>query len=305
MRRCPGCSARASPSRTRSGRSPWTDRHRETRRDDGRPLHVRARLAVVQGRRADRRTASCLNRQSGMPSAAASTSSWTTVPSSISCRATPTRSRPATTPGWSGTQPGTRSSSPARGVFAVAPDDGRRADAGDHPVHRHRRLDRDARAGRRRALAAHAPRAQRAVARRDRPVPRPRDRDDRRRLPGAVRRRRPRRPLRRGDDRSRPPLGIEIRAGLHTGEIKIVGGNVRGVAVHAAARIAALAGPGEVFVSGTTRDLLDGSGLRFGDRGLHELKGLDGPRAGLCPRAGMALRRSGHLAVVPTHVVDR
>ena len=58
----------------------------------------------------------------------------------------------------------------------------------------------------------------------------------------------------------------------------IAGGNARGVAVHAAARIAALAGPGEVLVSGTTRDLLDGSGLRFDDRGQHELKGLDGKR---------------------------
>lgn len=74
------------------------------------------------------------------------------------------------------------------------------------------------------------------------------------------------------------PLGLEIRAGLHTGEITLVGGNARGVAVHAAARIAAMAGPGEVLVSGTTRDLLDGSGLRFTDRGLHELKGLDGLR---------------------------
>jgi class 3 adenylate cyclase len=73
-------------------------------------------------------------------------------------------------------------------------------------------------------------------------------------------------------------LGIEIRSGLHTGEISIAGGNARGVAVHAAARIASLAGPGEVLISGTTRDLLDGSGLRFGDRGLHELKGLDGQR---------------------------
>jgi class 3 adenylate cyclase len=74
------------------------------------------------------------------------------------------------------------------------------------------------------------------------------------------------------------PLGIQIRTGLHTGEIKVVGGNARGVAVHAAARIAGLAGPSEVVVSGTTRDLLDGSGLRFEDRGEHELKGLDGPR---------------------------
>jgi class 3 adenylate cyclase len=74
------------------------------------------------------------------------------------------------------------------------------------------------------------------------------------------------------------PLGIEIRAGLHTGEIAVVGGNARGVAVHAAARISGLAGPGEILVSGTTRDLLDGSGLRFDDRGLHELKGIDGSR---------------------------
>jgi class 3 adenylate cyclase len=74
------------------------------------------------------------------------------------------------------------------------------------------------------------------------------------------------------------PLGIEIRAGLHTGEVTVAGGNARGVAVHAAARVAALAGPGEVLVSGTTRDLLDGSGLLFEDRGAHELRGLDGVR---------------------------
>ena len=74
------------------------------------------------------------------------------------------------------------------------------------------------------------------------------------------------------------PLGVEIRAGLHTGEVNLAGGNARGVAVHAAARVAALAGPGEVLVSGTTRDLLDGSGLRLEDRGAHELKGLEGLR---------------------------
>ena len=74
------------------------------------------------------------------------------------------------------------------------------------------------------------------------------------------------------------PLGIEIRAGLHTGEVTVAGGNARGLAVHAAARVAALGGPGEVIVSGTTRDLLDGSGLRLEDRGSHELKGLEGPR---------------------------
>ena len=74
------------------------------------------------------------------------------------------------------------------------------------------------------------------------------------------------------------PLGIEIRAGLHTGEVTVAGGNASGVAVHAAARVAGLAGPGEVLVSGTTRDLLDGSGMRFEDRGLHELKGIEGLR---------------------------
>jgi class 3 adenylate cyclase len=73
-------------------------------------------------------------------------------------------------------------------------------------------------------------------------------------------------------------LGIQIRAGLHTGEVTVSGNNVRGIAVHAAARVSALAGPGEVLVSGTTQELLDGSGLLFADRGLHELKGLTGAR---------------------------
>ena len=73
-------------------------------------------------------------------------------------------------------------------------------------------------------------------------------------------------------------IGLGIRAGLHTGEVAIAGGQARGLAVHAAARVAALAGAGEVLVSATTRDLLDGSGLAFEDRGEHELKGLVGAR---------------------------
>jgi class 3 adenylate cyclase len=73
-------------------------------------------------------------------------------------------------------------------------------------------------------------------------------------------------------------LGIRVRVGLHTSEIEIVGGQARGVGVHAAARVAALAGPGEVLVSGTTRDLLDGSGFDLEPRGEHELKGLSGTR---------------------------
>lgn len=81
-------------------------------------------------------------------------------------------------------------------------------------------------------------------------------------------------------------LGIEIRAGVHTGEVELVPGDIRGVAVHAAARVMALAGAGEVLVSGTTFDLLAGSGLEFDDRGLVELKGLTGPRAIFALRDG-------------------
>jgi class 3 adenylate cyclase len=73
-------------------------------------------------------------------------------------------------------------------------------------------------------------------------------------------------------------LGIRVRVGIHTGEVEVDGGRARGVAVHAAARIASLSGAGDVLVSGTTRDLLDGSGLAFESRGEHELKGLSGAR---------------------------
>lgn len=73
-------------------------------------------------------------------------------------------------------------------------------------------------------------------------------------------------------------LGLAIRAGVHTGEVEFVAGDVRGVAVHAASRVMGAAGPGEVFVSSTTRDLVADTELTFEDAGLHELKGLDGPR---------------------------
>ncbi|MGH8481680.1 MAG: adenylate/guanylate cyclase domain-containing protein [Nevskiaceae bacterium] len=79
-------------------------------------------------------------------------------------------------------------------------------------------------------------------------------------------------------DPSVADLGVRVRVGIHTGEVEVVGGRARGVAVHAAARIASLSGPGEVLVSGTTRDMLDGSGLTFQSRGEHELKGLSGAR---------------------------
>jgi class 3 adenylate cyclase len=69
-------------------------------------------------------------------------------------------------------------------------------------------------------------------------------------------------------------LGIDIRAGLHTGEVEFVAKDVSGIAVHTAARVAALAGPGDVFVSSTVKDLVAGSGLRFAERGTHALKGV-------------------------------
>jgi len=74
------------------------------------------------------------------------------------------------------------------------------------------------------------------------------------------------------------PLDLQIRAAVHTGEVEIVPGDIRGLALHALARLNALAGPGEILVSGTTRDLLDGSELAFEDRGRHELRGLEGAR---------------------------
>jgi len=73
-------------------------------------------------------------------------------------------------------------------------------------------------------------------------------------------------------------LDLRIRAGLHTGEVEYTAGNLHGIAVHTAARVSALAGPSEVLVSSVTHDLLDGSGLAFEQRGMHELKGLSGPR---------------------------
>ena len=71
-------------------------------------------------------------------------------------------------------------------------------------------------------------------------------------------------------------LGLEVRAGLHTGECERVGEKIAGIAVNIGARVAAEAGPGEVFVSSTVKDLVAGSGLRFEERGVAELKGVPG-----------------------------
>ena len=105
-------------------------------------------------------------------------------------------------------------------------------------------------------------------------------------------------------------LGIQLRAGLHTGECRTIDGKVGGLAVSIGARVTSLAGPSEILVSQTVRDLVAGSGLEFADRGAHELKGVPGivaglrrrlgrstraeslrPRAAPCPRAARATRR--------------
>jgi class 3 adenylate cyclase len=71
-------------------------------------------------------------------------------------------------------------------------------------------------------------------------------------------------------------LDLEIRVGVHTGECERLDGKLAGIAVSIGARIAALAAPGEILVSGTVRDLVAGSSLAFADRGVHELKGVPG-----------------------------
>jgi class 3 adenylate cyclase len=71
-------------------------------------------------------------------------------------------------------------------------------------------------------------------------------------------------------------LGIEVRAGLHTGEVELRGEDVTGMGVNIAARVMDAAGPGAVVVSSTVKDLVAGSGLRFSDRGARELRGVPG-----------------------------
>jgi class 3 adenylate cyclase len=73
-------------------------------------------------------------------------------------------------------------------------------------------------------------------------------------------------------------VGLEIRAGIHTGEVEVVPGGIRGLAVHETARIMALGAGGEILVSSTTRELSAGSGVAYQDRGIHQLKGITSPR---------------------------
>jgi class 3 adenylate cyclase len=72
-------------------------------------------------------------------------------------------------------------------------------------------------------------------------------------------------------------LGIDLRVGVHTGECEVRGDDLAGIAVHVGARVAALAGPGEIFTTSTVKDLVAGSGLAFLDQGVHDLKGVDEP----------------------------
>jgi class 3 adenylate cyclase len=75
---------------------------------------------------------------------------------------------------------------------------------------------------------------------------------------------------------ARSHFGLEVRTGLHTGEIELIGNDVGGIAVHIGARVGGIAGGGEVLVSGTVKDLVVGSGIEFVDRGERELKGVPG-----------------------------
>jgi len=71
-------------------------------------------------------------------------------------------------------------------------------------------------------------------------------------------------------------LGLQVRAGVHTGECELLGGKLGGIAVHIGARVAALAAADEVLVSSTVKDLVAGSGIRFEERGMYQLKGVPG-----------------------------
>ena len=120
----------------------------------------------------------------------------------------------------------------------------------------------------------HTRRARPNRARPTRSAPRKRDRNERRQLLRLVRG--PARAIHCAQAivNATAQLGIEVRAGLHTGECEVRGEHLGGLAVHIAARVGALAAPTEVLVSTTVKDLVVGSGIDFTDRGEHELKGV-------------------------------
>ncbi len=94
----------------------------------------------------------------------------------------------------------------------------------------------------------------------------------------------------RGSVRAVADLGLAIRAGVHTGEVELVGGKVEGIAVHIGARVAAEARPGEVLASSIVRDLAAGSGIEFEERGTRELKGVPGEWRLFAARLGQRAR---------------
>ena len=96
-------------------------------------------------------------------------------------------------------------------------------------------------------------------------------------------------------------FGVEIRAGLHTGECEALGENIGGIAVHIGARVASAAGPGEVLVSSTVRDLVAGSGITFEDAGERELKGVPGSWQ-LCRVSGVPREDGGAREPFPTGI---
>jgi class 3 adenylate cyclase len=75
---------------------------------------------------------------------------------------------------------------------------------------------------------------------------------------------------------ARSQFGLELRAGMHTGEVDVIGDDIGGIAVHIAARVLGLAAPGELVVSNTVKDLVVGSGIEFEDHQEHELRGVPG-----------------------------
>ena len=91
-----------------------------------------------------------------------------------------------------------------------------------------------------------------------------------------------------------PDLGLQVRAGLHTGECELVDGKPAGIAVNIGARVASYAGAGEVLVSQTVKDLVAGSGLDFDERGARELKGVPG-NGGSAPSPTPRLELRAHL----------
>jgi len=97
-------------------------------------------------------------------------------------------------------------------------------------------------------------------------------------------------------------LGIEVRAGLHTGDCEVRGDDIGGIAVHIGARVSALAGPNDVLVSSTLRDLVIGSGLEFEDRGAYERSRRTRPVAPLRSRLSVSLPSKRRLVVVPLGV---